>query len=331
MKSIFLVLCVLSSCRQVSMEPLTLKILLDMLSPQEKTNSVTPAPTAPVSAVPDTTPPSVSSGTLSFTKVQAVKLDISWSKASDNVSAQTDLKYKIMMSSSNNISDMTGMETAGGGRTMVMDWTKDVNTYTVAGLTVNTTYYFNVIVQDLAGNKSIYSSGSALTKDVYDSYNGTVSSYSRNKTYTKCSMGQVWNSLENDCNGTGSAGDGWGFTSHQYCNVANDSCNPTGPSWDLDGRGTSGVWTVCDQLVLAGKTDWRVMNSGELFEFYQSIEQPNLSMFPRIISAFYFSSSANSGFMQNSFASAVHLQNGTQSNLKTKTDSSPMICVRDGL
>lgn len=331
MKSIFLVLCVLSSCRQVSMEPLTLKILLDMLSPQEKTNSVTPAPTAPVQTVPDTTPPSVSSGTLSFSKVQAVKLDISWGKASDNVSSQADLEYKIIMSSSNNISDVTGMETSGSGRVLIMDWTKNVSTYTVTGLSVNNTYYFNIIVKDQAGNKSIYTSGSAATKDVYDNFNGTVSSYSRNRTYTKCSMGQVWNSQENDCNGTGSAGDGYGYTSHQYCNTANDSCNPTGPSWDLDGRGTSGVWTVCDQLVLAGKTDWRVMNSGELFEFYQSIEQPNLSMFPRIISAFYFSSSANSGFMQNSFASAVHLQNGTQSNLKTKTDSSPMICVRDGL
>lgn len=331
MKILFLFLILFSQCRQVSMEPLTLKILLDMLSSQEKTSAVISTPTAPVQTVPDTTPPSVSSGTLSFSKVQAVKLDISWGKASDNVSSQADLEYKIIMSSSNNIADVIGMETSGSGRVLIMDWTKNVSTYTVTGLSVNNTYYFNIIVKDQAGNKSAYSSGSSLTKDVYDNFNGTVSSYSRNRTYTKCSMGQVWNSPENDCNGTGSGGDGYGYTSHQYCNTANDSCNPTGPSWDLDGRGTSGVWTVCDQLVLAGKTDWRVMNSGELFEFYQSIYSVNLSFFPRMIMAFYFASSANSGFMQNGFASAVNMQFGTQSNLKSKTDSSPMLCVRDGL
>lgn len=332
MKSLFLLMLIFSSCRQVSMEPLTLKILLDMLTPQEKnTGTSQPAPAAPVQNTPDTTPPSISTGILSFTKVQAVKLDVSWSKASDTVSPQTELKYKIMMSSSNNISDMTGMETSGGGRTLAMDWTKDLSTYTVTGLTVNNTYYFNIMVQDQAGNRTVYTSGSASTKDVYENLDGTVSSYSRNKTYTKCSMGQVWVSTSNDCTGTGSGGDGYGYTSHQYCNIANDSCNPTGPSWDLDGRGNSGVWTVCDQLVLAGKTDWRVMNSGELFDFYQNIYSVNTAYFPRMILAFYFASSANSGFMQNGFASAVNMQFGTQSNLKSKTDSSPMLCVRDGL
>ena len=72
------------------------------------------------------------------------------------------------------------METTGSGRSTIQDWAVDINTKDVTGLTVSTTYYFNVLVKDQAGNKTIYSRLVITTLDIYDNENGTISCVSRN-------------------------------------------------------------------------------------------------------------------------------------------------------
>jgi len=60
------------------------------------------------------------------------------------------LKYYVYQSISDNIATVT-------------DGTEDIGTYSVTGLTAETNYYFNIIVEDEAGNKSAYTTKTETT------------------------------------------------------------------------------------------------------------------------------------------------------------------------
>ncbi|MCX6126471.1 MAG: hypothetical protein NTV34_17185, partial [Proteobacteria bacterium] len=64
-----------------------------------------------------------------------------------------NLQYKLVFSASDNISTVATAEANG---TTVMDWTANTLVATKSSLVKNTTYYFNVIVKDAAGNKTGY-------------------------------------------------------------------------------------------------------------------------------------------------------------------------------
>jgi hypothetical protein len=97
------------------------------------------------------------SGTLTYSDVTASSIRVSWQKATDNVSAQAVLQYKVVSSLSNSIATVAQAEANG---TVVMDWSTDVATVNVTGLSVGTTYWFNVLARDLPGNTVAYLSSS---------------------------------------------------------------------------------------------------------------------------------------------------------------------------
>ncbi|WP_236995053.1 S-layer homology domain-containing protein [Heliomicrobium modesticaldum] len=111
-------------------------------------------------AQPDTTPPVVADGTITAGSLTHNRVTLSWSKATDDVSPQSALRYRVYYSDSDNIASVTDAVYNG---TAVGDYATDTDTKEITGLNSNTTYYFNVIVMDEAGNKTAYTMTSVTT------------------------------------------------------------------------------------------------------------------------------------------------------------------------
>jgi len=105
------------------------------------------------------------SGTLTSAGVSATALTLNWTKASDNVSAQSALQYEVRRSTSNNISTVANAEANG---IVAKPYTTDIASANVTGLTSSTSYYFTVIVKDAAGNKAVYGVANATTQTMSD-------------------------------------------------------------------------------------------------------------------------------------------------------------------
>ncbi len=107
----------------------------------------------------DTTSPAPGdSGAISTGNVTETSVELSWAVASDDTSAFLD--YKVVYLASDDIDTVTDAEENG---TTVTDWSTDLTNATASGLSVSTTYYFNVLVRDDAGNFAAYTSTSATT------------------------------------------------------------------------------------------------------------------------------------------------------------------------
>ena len=94
--------------------------------------------------------------------VRAAAVTLSWEKATDEFVDQTALAYKVVYSTSDNIDTAAKAEKNG---TVGIDWTADIASGDVAGLTIVTEYYFNVLVRDIAGNIGCYGGAEAKTID----------------------------------------------------------------------------------------------------------------------------------------------------------------------
>jgi len=108
----------------------------------------------------DTIAPTVTDKAISSSNITQTGVTLTWNKATDDTSAQTALQYLVYRSSSNNLDSVTNIETNG---TAISSYTADIATKAVTGLTAGTTYYFNVIVKDEAGNKTCYTAKSVTT------------------------------------------------------------------------------------------------------------------------------------------------------------------------
>ena len=102
----------------------------------------------------DTTAPSAgNSGVVTRGDVTTTTVNLGWTKATDDISAQTDLMYLVYYSTSDNIQSVSDMESNG---TAVGSYASDIDTKEVTGLTNDTSYFFNLVVKDLKGNKTAY-------------------------------------------------------------------------------------------------------------------------------------------------------------------------------
>jgi hypothetical protein len=86
---------------------------------------------------------------------------LSWTKGTDAITAQASLQYLVYRSTSA-IFDTVAQVKAG---TAVGVLTADISSRIVTGLNVNTTYYFNVLIRDAAGNESVYSKATQATSN----------------------------------------------------------------------------------------------------------------------------------------------------------------------
>jgi hypothetical protein len=115
----------------------------------------------------DDSPPTPGTA-LSFASVASTSLTVNWGKASDNVSAQTELQYKLVRAASagsiDSIAKVDAITNAGAG--LVFDFTADVATQNITGLSSSTSYAFALIVRDASGNKALYAPATVATLDV---------------------------------------------------------------------------------------------------------------------------------------------------------------------
>ncbi len=118
--------------------------------------------TQATTAIPDIIPPIPGAGgVITTSSVSATSLTLNWTKATDAITPQTSLVYVVYRSTANNIGTVALAE--ANGTPLNGAGTTDIATYNVTGLTVGTTYFFNVLVKDAAGNKAAYSTVSQAT------------------------------------------------------------------------------------------------------------------------------------------------------------------------
>lgn len=102
-------------------------------------------------------------GSLTIEKVEGtIYLKISWQKAKDNITAQNNLRYKLIRHTDTMIID--DAEEIGE---LIMDWTENALSYEDKDkdtkLEPNKTYFYALLVMDQVGNKSLYSVESFTT------------------------------------------------------------------------------------------------------------------------------------------------------------------------
>lgn len=101
----------------------------------------------------DDAPPVISDGTITIGKISDQSVLLSWTAASDTVTDAAELQYMIVRSPANNIDTVASIMENG---ILVQNWTANMTSKEITGLTPNSTYYYNIIVKDKAGNKSAY-------------------------------------------------------------------------------------------------------------------------------------------------------------------------------
>lgn len=101
----------------------------------------------------DSDPPIVGNGgIINPFDVTPSEIRLDWAAGTDNLTIQGDLEYQIYQSTSDNISQVNTITNG----IPITPPNKGMTSYNVSGLAPNTTYYFNVLVKDAAGNKSVY-------------------------------------------------------------------------------------------------------------------------------------------------------------------------------
>ena len=75
-------------------------------------------------------------------------MTINWTAATDNATLQSNLQYKVVYSLSNNMGTVVTARGANG--TLAQDWSANITSKIISGLTMNTNYFFTVLVQDLS-------------------------------------------------------------------------------------------------------------------------------------------------------------------------------------
>lgn len=108
----------------------------------------------------DTAPTPGASGVLTLTSIGKTSVTVSWTAATDDKTAQAAIQYLVYYSTKNNITVLADTKANG---TAVGSLTANITTKAITGLTVGTTYYFNVIAQDSAGNQTVYVNNNANT------------------------------------------------------------------------------------------------------------------------------------------------------------------------
>ena len=154
-----------------------------------------------------------------------------------------------------------------------------------------------------------------VKQTTYSTYNSVITA-SEVLYLKKCLQGQTYRLAQNDCQGTGNAGNNYGATTLQYCNANNNSCNST--NFILNNLGSSAAYNSCAADTTAGKT-WRVASSGEL---YTLLVSDSLTVyFPQIGTDYIWANDAYQATQARVFAF------GGSSIYVNKTDSYYVLCA----
>ena len=139
----------------------------DNVTISENENYITSLLVVRPAAVSDSTDPTPgNSGAFGAeTNVTQNSFDVNYTKATDDTSAQSALRYYLYTSTQNNIGSVANAE--ANGTLQNAGGTLDVATLSATGLNPGTRYYYTVVVEDEAGNKAAYNVTNAVTSYLY--------------------------------------------------------------------------------------------------------------------------------------------------------------------
>ncbi|MBF0239860.1 MAG: fibronectin type III domain-containing protein [SAR324 cluster bacterium] len=103
--------------------------------------------------VEDNKAPSIYEKTITVSDITTSSVRLNWTPARDKVSSSVKLNYAVYRSLMNNIGTVSEIVTNG---IRMGNWNKNISTLTVDGLKDSSSHYFNVIVEDEEGNRSVY-------------------------------------------------------------------------------------------------------------------------------------------------------------------------------
>lgn len=109
----------------------------------------------------DSTSPNLQNGTIQADNIGTSEVTLNWMGANDDTTDSSELDYRVYQSTSSNFNTVSEIES---GTPLGSGFAKNLTTFHATGLSSNTTYYFNVIVKDAAGNKSAYKMQQVKTK-----------------------------------------------------------------------------------------------------------------------------------------------------------------------
>jgi len=115
----------------------------------------------------DTVAP-VTGTSISFSDIGGSSATVSWGAATDATTAQVGLQYKLVRASQDTDIDTIAEADAISGANLVMGWTANTITKSVAGLSISTTYYFAALVKDAEGLMSLYAPQEVTTLATVD-------------------------------------------------------------------------------------------------------------------------------------------------------------------
>jgi hypothetical protein len=99
-------------------------------------------------------------GNILVSEIRSDRVTLSWESASDDNTSSSELRYIVITSLNDNISNV---ETAISNGTVSMAWTAGSSTHTVTGLDSGEIIYVNILVKDGDGYISAYTKVSVMT------------------------------------------------------------------------------------------------------------------------------------------------------------------------
>jgi hypothetical protein len=103
--------------------------------------------------ITDTTAPSCGPCLITSTNNTSTSLLLHWPVATDTDNTQSLLQYEVCQSGTSNISSVSGCEA-----NLIQSFTTNITQLSVTGLPANFIWFYNVVVEDAAGNKTAYTS-----------------------------------------------------------------------------------------------------------------------------------------------------------------------------
>ncbi|HCL56640.1 MAG TPA: hypothetical protein DHW82_06485 [Spirochaetia bacterium] len=147
-----------------------------------------------LSTIIDSEAPFVADKIISAGSVGETSMTLSWSQAEDNISTVSALRYKLVKSSLCGDLDTEEKINALSGDRILVEWTENILTKQVTGLSAGITYCFNVAVRDEAGNISLYTPKQQTTTLINDISSPVVSDKSiAVSSVTAISLTLSWN------------------------------------------------------------------------------------------------------------------------------------------
>jgi hypothetical protein len=131
----------------------------------------------------------VAGSAISFAGVTATTLSVNWGAATDDITTPASLEYKVVKddAAAANIDTIAEADAKSGGD-LLQDWTANITTKAITGLTGSTTYFFAVLVRDAVGNKTLYAPATQTTSSPAGS-NWTTQTLSASANWRSATFG----------------------------------------------------------------------------------------------------------------------------------------------